>query len=462
MQTHVEQLGKRYPTFRYVGFLYEVDGDDLRVTFAFEIGEHKFFPKSIFRGVKKSHVDALSKSELDTYVFHLGLAEIPSYWKLTCSPTIIIEAGFLNEIQIGFWRKLIQKGMGEFFFVNDIVPFAPTIHIQTDAVISHATHTSKPEKKTASGVLVPVGGGKDSLVTLELLTKDKKDITLFSIGQDQATEKSIDVYIRKYGKTPRIHVDRILDPTLLELNARGYLNGHTPFSSVVAFTSILAAKLFAIPYIALSNERSANEETGVYHGVNINHQYSKTYEFESDFHAYVSQFIDNAPAYFSLLRPLYEIQIMKIFTRFPEYFATFRSCNIGKKENAWCGSCAKCLFVALLLSAFLPAKKVTEIFGKDLLADEELVGVLKQLNGDAQMKAFECVGTIDETRIALYLSWKQRQLEKPLPALLSYSASYIQKHEKELETLSEQMISAFDTQHSIPESFEKVVRNALT
>ncbi len=406
MQTHFEQLQKQYPTFRYVGFLHELDGSDLRLTFAFEIGEHKFFPKSIFKGVSQKQLETISKEELDLFVFHLGLAEIPSYWKLTCSPTVIIEAGFLGEMQISFWRKLIQKGMGEFFFVNDVKPFAPQFKIG-DVAPHFLGRKEEKKKHMPSHVLVPVGGGKDSIVTLELLTQ-------------------------------------------------------TPFSSIVAFTSLFAATLFEIPYIALSNEGSANEETGVYQGVNINHQYSKTFEFESDFHTYVSTCFQHPPLYFSFLRPLFEIQIMKIFTQFPEYFASFRSCNIGKKKNEWCGTCAKCLFVSLLLSAFLPAKKVTEIFGKDMLSDPELISVLKQLTGDAQMKAFECVGTTEETMLALFLSYKKRQLEKPLPALLQEYVEHLTRHEKDFESKAKEILTTFDTRNLMPESFIQVLHNAIS
>lgn len=461
MDTRFEQLKKQYPTFRYVGFIYELDNEDLRATFAFEIGEHKFFPKLTFRGVGERRVKNIQKEQLDLYVFHLGLAEIPSYWKLTCSPHIEIEAGTLNAMEVAFWQKLIEKGMGEFFFVNDIEPFSPSITSSGPKHIGTHESSSITSAHSSHGTLVPVGGGKDSIVTMELLKKNDVPVTLFTIGKDEASEQSIRIFESKYGKTNRIHVDRSIDPTLIELNARGYLNGHTPFSSVVAFTSLLAATLFDLPYIALSNERSANEETGVYHGVNINHQYSKTFEFESDFHSYVHVCFNEAPAYFSLLRPLYEIQIMSIFTALPEYFAAFRSCNIGKKENIWCGSCAKCLFVSLLLSAFLPPQKVIGIFGKDLLSDEKLIDVLKQLTGDASMKAFECVGTKQETMVALYLAWKKRQLEKPLPALLEHYREYLENNEESLKTQAQELLTAFDDENLIPHQFTEVISHAL-
>lgn len=460
MKIHFAQLQKQYPVFRYVGYRYELQSEGLAMTIAFEIGEHKFFPKLLLRGVEQGQLDRLGKAGLDNFVFHLGLVEIPSYWKLTCSPTILIEAGPLDTMQEGFWKKLIEKGMGEFFFVNDILPFSPKIQVSYEGK-APGGEAKLPPLHDSKKVLVPVGGGKDSIVSMELMKKAGKDLTFFTIGKDQATEDIIAVFEGKYGKTARIQLDRLLDPTLLELNARGYLNGHTPFSSIVAFNSVFTAALFKLPYIVLSNERSANEETGVYHGVNINHQYSKTFEFESDFHAYVNHTFPGAPLYFSLLRPLYEIQIMKIFAKFPEYFSVFRSCNIGKKTNSWCGTCAKCLFVSLLLSAFLPPKTVTQVFGKDLLTDAELVPLLKQLTGDALMKAFECVGTKLETLVSLYLVWKRRRHEVPLPAVLASYQEYLAEHASELEDQKQELLGSFDEDHLIPENFTKVVQDAI-
>lgn len=459
MQTNFKRLQKQYPVFIYHKFAYELISSGLQITFSFEIGEHKFFPNVIIHGVTQKQLDRLGKEAVDRFVFNLGLAEIPSYWKLTVSPVIQIESGYLNTMQIAFWRKLLEKGMGEFFFVNDIPPFAPEVEIKAKALDQEKF--SLPAIRVLGAVMVPVGGGKDSIITMEMMQKSGKHITFFTIGNDEASEDIITVFEGKYGRTPRIHVRRTLDPTLLELNARGYLNGHTPFSSIVAFSSLFAATLFHIPFIALSNEKSANEETGVYQGVNINHQYSKTFEFESDFRDYVVATFPSAPTYFSLLRPLYEIQIMRIFTGHSEYFNVFRSCNIGKKTNSWCGDCAKCLFVFLLLSAFLPAKEVTRIFGKDLLADPELVPLLKQLTGDAPMKAFECVGTKAETMVALYLSWKRRRLESVVPIVLDSYQPYIESHEHELEAQAKEILKSFDQNHLMPQGFEKVVRDAI-
>jgi hypothetical protein len=205
-------------------------------------------------------------------------------------------------------------------------------------------------------------------------------------------------------------IRRKIDPTLLELNAKGYLNGHTPFSAMLAFYTRLASALSGIPNVALSNENSANESTVI--GTSVNHQYSKSLEFEDDFRAYASGF-----NYFSFLRPLSELQIAMLFSRFTDYHDVFRSCNVGSKEDIWCGHCAKCLFAYIILSPFIEPKRLNEIFGKSMLDDMTMELEFKQLIGEAETKPFECVGTVSEVRQALSMALK-RWYPEERPALV--------------------------------------------
>ena len=191
-------------------------------------------------------------------------------------------------------------------------------------------------------------------------------------------------------------IKRTLDPTMLQMNAEGYLNGHTPFSALLAFYTILLGFATKSKYIALSNESSANEPTVP--DTEINHQYSKSVAFENDFRHYVAKYIDADIQYFSFLRPLNELQIAKLFSRAKEYRKVFKSCNAGSKTDSWCGKCPKCLFTWLALSPFISRKELTDIFGKDLLSDNNLRSVLDQLDGSVEVKPFECVGTVGEVR----------------------------------------------------------------
>jgi hypothetical protein len=214
-------------------------------------------------------------------------------------------------------------------------------------------------------------------------------------------------------------IRRKIDHTLLELNAQGYLNGHTPFSAMLAFYTRLASALSGIPNVALSNENSANESTVI--GTSVNHQYSKSLEFEDDFRNYCSSknfnFQFSIFNYFSFLRPLSELQIAMLFSRFTAYHDVFRSCNVGSKEDIWCGHCAKCLFAYIILSPFIEPARLNQIFGKSMLDDTTLELEFRQLIGEAETKPFECVGTVSEVRQALAMM-QARWYPTSRPALL--------------------------------------------
>ncbi|MDR0532184.1 MAG: hypothetical protein LBG83_09000 [Oscillospiraceae bacterium] len=193
----------------------------------------------------------------------------------------------------------------------------------------------------------------------------------------------------------------MIDAALLQRNAEGYWNGHTPFSAIVAFLGLYGAYLVGAGELVLSNEASANEPSVP--GTKINHQYSKSYAFERDMNDYIGRRFGLPVRYFSLLRPFHELQIAKQFAALPQYHFAFKSCNVGSKQNVWCCKCAKCLFVYLMLAPFLPTERMFDIFGENLLRSPDLQEDLLALVGGTNQKPFECVGTVKEARAAIEL-----------------------------------------------------------
>ena len=174
-------------------------------------------------------------------------------------------------------------------------------------------------------------------------------------------------------------------------------------------------------YIALSNENSANESNVI--GEKINHQYSKSFEFECDFEEYASKYLRAPIKYFSFLRPLNELQIAKIFSKKEKYHNTFKSCNIGSKEEEWkwCCNCAKCLFAYIILSPYLYKEKLVRIFGEDLLEKSNLLNTFLELTGNGETKPFDCVGTFEEVNFAISKTIENIEKAKiDLPYLLRY------------------------------------------
>ncbi len=475
----IQNLRKRYPKFLYKHYSYRVSDNSLEIFFYFQIEPDIYFnPKIIIENVDKGLIKRVGDKVLDNLIFHLGLMEIPSYWKAACSPEIEIKAGYLNEEQIKWWKDLIMKGMGQFFYENQIDFRKPNfLKIKVSSIRVNqaiAEFTRMHSKK----VLVPVGGGKDSVVTLELLKRTNKDIRCFSLNPTDAALKIMKIA----GCKKPIIIRRKIDEKLLELNRRGFLNGHTPFSAYLAFLSVFIATIYGLKYIAFSNERSSNEGNVKYLGRVINHQWSKSFEFEQKFRKYSQKYLTPGVKYFSFLRPLYEIQIVKLFSRYPKYFSVFLSCNVAyqtasgtkKPIKKWCGNCSKCLFIFATLYPFLNEKRLLQIFSQNLLENKQLLPVMQELIGERKFKPFECVGTKKESLVAFYLSWKkaksgQELFLTKLPFLLRYFEEKILPRTEpqvlvrglpkypNLEKESKKLLNSWNSQNNLSKEFEKVL-----
>lgn len=395
------QLRKENPVFIYHSF----EVDETGCSFHFSIGEYHFRPQWKWNG---SYItEKTDKKLLETLVFSLGMAELVSYWKCACPPTVLVKCGALDDFQIKWWKKLYYNGLGEFFYRNNIkTDFDSFMEIVPDNTEPPVFSETGADRR---GALIPVGGGKDSVVTLELLSGMKADNLCYIINPRGATLNC--AHTAGYSDNKIAGFSRTIDKELLERNKAGWLNGHTPFSAIVAFSSYLCAVLTGKKYVALSNESSANET--YVDGAEINHQYSKSTEFEQDFREYTAKYFLKTPEYFSLLRPWSEWQIAREFVKHPKYFPVFQSCNLGSKTDIWCGKCAKCLYVYILLSAFLTDDVLTEIFGCNMLDNPEFMEMFDGLVLDGIDKPFECVGTKDEVRLSLEMSLKLRKNNPP-------------------------------------------------
>ena len=462
-------LREQYPRFAYRGYEIEENDSCLKITYRFEtLGLSEFAPVWVF---PKAEGDCRRWSEdrlMQDMIFSLGMVELISYWKIACPPTVTVEAGRLNQDQIDWWKDLYFNGLGEFFYVNGIKEADPNhfMDIQcagqlkapcTDQYKERHEECGVETVGKGNGVLVPIGGGKDSAVTLELLRLAGKPVCAYIINPRGATIHTTEV--AGLDAAHVISAKRTLDSNMLELNRQGYLNGHTPFSALVAFSGIIAARMHGLTMVALSNESSANEST--VQGSTVNHQYSKSFKFEEDFHYYQTTYLKGSAYYFSMLRPLSEFQIARFFAGQKQYHGIFRSCNAGSKTDSWCGHCPKCLFVYLILSPFLKPQEVRDIFGRNMLDDWDMKETLDQLIGIEEEKPFECVGSRDEINTAIVLTIKGLEdAGEALPCLLSYykTTDLYQTY----RTRGDQYSSYYDGNNLVPDELAGLVRKCCT
>ncbi len=443
----IEVLRKEYPKFLYNDYKIFEDENKIYIEYEFEIENLSKFNPKIEILKKNFKFKDINSDVVKNIVFSMGMVEAISYFKATCSPQFFIKCGKLNEFQERWFKKLFYVGLGEFRYINNI-------NISNDdwvEFISEGEEIKVQEQADdLSGIIIPVGGGKDSNVTLDLLKDYKKDSLVFRIGNNSVSEGCAKV--AGFSNDELIEVKRTIDKNLLELNSRGFLNGHTPFSGIVAFLTYLCSYLLGKKYIALSNEDSANE-TNV-DGENINHQYSKTIEFENDFREYGKKVLKANVEYFSMLRPISELQIAMLFSKIEQYHNVFKSCNVGSKSVPWkwCCNCPKCLFVYTILSPFLYKEKLVNIFGEDLFEREDLLKTFIELCGYGETKPFECVGTYSEIRFAITETIKK--CDGKLPFLLEY-------YKNNFELSKENLLTYYNENNNIPKEFEKILKSKL-
>jgi len=457
MNSRFKQYREEYPVFFYDGFKLAAKEGFIQIRFDFTIdGLCEFHPEIKIATGNLRLLNAFASAEARDIVFALGMTEAVSYWKCVCPPRVVVRCGVLSEQDKLWWKKLWYNGLAELFYMNGIeTDFETFVEIENDftpAAEAGIDSGVKTGSFNSSGLnIIPVGGGKDSIVTLELLRELSDKNLCFTMNDQLARTES--ALLAGYKEESIIKTFRTIDNELLQRNAEGFLNGHTPLSAIIAFLSLYCAYIVGAENVVLSNESSANEVN--ISGTEINHQYSKSYEFENDFRDYVKRNFGSGINYFSLLRAFNELQIAKQFAAFKEYLPVFRSCNAGSKKNVWCCKCAKCLYVYIIISPYFERDKMMEAFGCDMLAKQELQKDFDGLVGFSNEKPFECIGTVEEVCCALEMTAKRYIANGiELPFLLK---NYMKNQKNDYGRNQAELLSEFNEENNIPEKFKKYV-----
>jgi hypothetical protein len=332
-----------------------------------------------------------------------------SYYKAAVPSRIVAEPTSPQDAEL--WDMLYGVGMGEFYYRNRLQPLAAQAFPRTD----QRSPVHAPAQPDVERALVLVGGGKDSIIAREVVRHAGVACDGFAVGQAPWITRSAAAM-----QLPLLTVRRTLAPELAALNRRGAYNGHVPISACIAFVAQLVAYLGGYSSVIVANERSADEGNTTWGGLKVNHQWSKSLDFERAFQAWCARRLPRWPRYFSILRPLSEVRIAKELVSYPQYLQSFASCNANFRQNQnseperWCGRCPKCVFVQLIMAPFLDDKDLDLTFGRRFIDDEANRGLLAELTGDSGIKPFECVGTPEESLAALAVLYKQGRLHGSL------------------------------------------------
>lgn len=423
-----------FETFRFLEREIDAHG---HVTLRYALDDQVFFVEKLdlpvedgVREANRAHVHAL----LALLHWVAGV----SYFKTALPANVGFESDPPPPATARLLEALYSEGLGELAYTNGrrglprpgfagcaIVPAAVTGRVD-DA----------PPATTPQRTLVPVGGGKDSAVAVEIVRRSGCEVALFSIGDAPPIARTVTV-----AGLPRLLARRTLDPGLAGLNEAGAINGHVPITAIVSCVALLTAALNGFDAVAMANERSASAGNVRWDGVEVNHQFSKGLRVERLFSAALAE-LARAPEgksipggasppssvrLFSVLRPASELGVARAFARMEGYHGAFTSCNAlfrsdpARRASSWCCDCPKCRFVFLALAPFSEPGHLREVFGEDLLEDERQFEGFALLTATGGHKPFECVGEEQESVAAIRLladdeRWSEHRVVRRLAA----------------------------------------------
>jgi hypothetical protein len=426
----------------YTGY----DFDYPEVRFRYSVGSRCYEHRLYVNGLPEASVKGARSEVLNKLFHHIGLSLVPDCFCLADFHEVHVEpCGFTASSQ-EFFEDFCQKGLGEVRYRNGLDP-----RRRTKFYFSGGHETPAPFNQAGEPTaLALLGGGKESIVMGELLKQMGIPFKWFTFNRSHWGEH-IQRVIDASGVQDAINIELRFDP---RFHTDSKYTGTYPFLGPVSFVSLMVAHLMNVKYVVIGNERSANIGNLQYRGVDINHQYTKSFEFELAFDSYVRQNLLSGVKYCSLVRPLYEISISRLFSAFPQYFEHFVSCNNvykGKTTARWCKACPKCAFVFIALYPFLGEDELKRVFGQDFFEIQSIREHILDLC-KAKKRPFECIGTREECRLAVRLCLDKRRQsafsKKPWKEDLTACCDGI-----DLNALRARYVDSFHEEHNIPEEW---------
>ncbi|MBI1263199.1 MAG: hypothetical protein GC187_00505 [Alphaproteobacteria bacterium] len=303
------------------------------------------------------------------------------------------------------------QGLGE-FYVRNALPYPPALEIAgPDIADARAPGRAPPAPARMSDrprAACAFGGGKDSHVARAILEAAGADAEQVSI----ILSSRVGGRLQSMTDRPLTLMTRAIDPRLIALSRSGEaLNGHIPITGINSCLLALHAAACGQDWVVFANERAASEPTMHVDGHPVNHQFSKSLEFEDalrDAFAVAGAGID----YFSILRPVSELWTAHYLARrAPRALDVFASCNrnfvfagdaVLADGQRWCGKCSKCVYTGVLMACWLTPQRHEAVFQSRPLHDPANLDHAIDIAGLTGAKPWECVGEAREVAAALH------------------------------------------------------------
>lgn len=395
--------------FIFKSYFFDQASKTASFNYAFEDG--RAFTEKVAFKLTDNH--DYNREILDRALFLSFMLVGVSYYKTFPSEDVLIDFP-IDKWQVDFFNKVYQEGLGQFAYENGLKR-DNLAHFEANAEYP----TAMAPDYTGSGTLALQSGGKDSLLTASLLKSKSIDFAAWylSSGEDYPS-------LLESVSTELIISNRLIDRNnLKQALGDGALNGHVPITYIVQSFAVIQAILMGKSDILVSIAHEGEEPHHAIGDLLVSHQWSKTWLAEEMFASYVTSYISPNIRIGSPLRCYSELRVAELFVEnsWKLYGDKFSSCNVynyrqgaNNKTLGWCGDCPKCANSYLLFAPFLPKNKLCKLFGGvDLFSRHDLTDTFKGLLGiDGFTKPFECIGEVDELRVAYHMAIKKYDYQK--------------------------------------------------
>ena len=232
--------------FRFVRCAFDAATGVARLVYAFDDGpeltETITFPGAPFE------LDSARAAAVEQALRLLHLIAGVSYYKAAVAPDIRIDGYPIDADTAALLTDVYENGLGEFAYRNGL-----SLHGKIRFPHASPAAAAAEQLGLSSHALTAIGGGKDSLVSIEALRAAGVEQTVTWIGSSPL----IAACAARTG-LPTLNITRQLASQLFEYNRQGAYNGHIPVTAINSAILVLAALLHGCDQVVFSNERSAS------------------------------------------------------------------------------------------------------------------------------------------------------------------------------------------------------------
>ena len=356
---------------------------------------------------------SLSDHSLKIAAAQAALANLMDLCSITLPREVVIEGIGLNRKALEFWERTARNLAAERLVEDNLPAEALDARWRSQSSV-HGRMDPLPQS-VRRGQLLAMSGGKESLAALKMM-KDESACALFFLHYPDAGWAHGGRLFRFFQRTHdcvKVRSDITgTGPLLEEFGCSAY--GMFVIGQI-AFSALLAMDRFST--ISIGNEFSANFGNGSHDGIQVNHQYDKSFSFAQELNGYLAEHVTDDFTHNSPFWQWHEYRIASKFFADERFLKLWTSCNNSTATNLFCGTCAKCAFVFLLGAAHTEPMKIRRLMGANMLDNLELI---RSLADPEARKPLECVGTKEEVWVALEDIW-QKQIWREAIGLKYYA-----------------------------------------